>query len=74
MIRGIIRKLIKAEDGVTVVEYGLISALFGIVAITEIMLTGAALQAMFQGPAAAMDPVAMIAQEEGNGNGNGNGN
>lgn len=70
MIRGIIRKLIKAEDGVTVVEYGLISALFGIVAITEIMLTGAALQAMFQGPAAAMDPVALIAQQGGNGNGN----
>ncbi len=76
MFRAITRKLIKAEEGVTAVEYGLISALFGIVALTEVALAGTALQAMFQGPAAAMDTVALIAQqEEGNGNnGNGNGN
>ncbi len=72
MISAIFRKLIKAEDGATAVEYGLITALFGFVAFTEVVLTGTALQAMFQGPAAAMDPVALIVQEEGNGNGNGN--
>ena len=75
MFRGIIKRLIKAEEGVTALEYGLIVALFGFVAVTEVTLAGTALQAMFQGPAAAMDPVALIAQQEGNGNnGNGNGN
>ncbi len=73
MFRAITRKLIKAEEGVTAVEYGLISALFGIVALTEVALAGAALEAMFQGPAAAMDPVTLMAQHEGNCN-NGNGN
>lgn len=75
MVRAIFRKLIKADEGVTAVEYGLIGALFGIVALTEVALAGTALQAMFQGPAAAMDPVALIAQQGDNGNnGNGKGN
>ncbi len=70
MVRSIFRKLIKADEGVTALDYGLITALFGIVALTEAALAGTALQAMFQGPAAAMDPVALIAQQGGNGNGN----
>ena len=67
MIARTLRKLLKADDGVTAIEYGLITALVAVVVVTQVGLVGTALQNMFEGPAAAMDQanIATVVDEGG---------
>ncbi len=70
MIARTLRKLLKADDGVTAIEYGLITALVAVVIISQVGLVGTALENMFAGPAAAMDQANIATVVDGGGNGN----
>ena len=73
MIARTLRKLLKADDGVTAIEYGLITALVAVVIIAQVGLVGMALQNIFSGPAAAMDQANIALVDEGNSGGGGGG-
>ena len=70
MIARTLRKLLKADDGVTAIEYGLITALVAVVIITQVSLVGTGLENMFAGPAAAMDQANIATVVDGGDNGN----
>jgi pilus assembly protein Flp/PilA len=55
MITRKIAQFLRADDGVTAPEYGLITALIAIAVIVQVGMLGSALHAMFDGPAGAMD-------------------
>ena len=59
MIMKIYRSLIRAEEGVTAIEYGLIAAMVGVVIIVSINSLGSVLTITFQESASVMDPVAL---------------
>ena len=73
MIARTLRKLLKADDGVTAIEYGLITALVAVVILTQIGLVGTALENMFTGPAAAMDQANIPTVVDGGNGGDGGG-
>ena len=69
MIARTLRRFLKADDGVTAIEYGLITALVAVAIIIQVGLVGTALQNMFAGPAAAMDQANIVLVDEGNNGG-----
>ncbi len=73
MIARTLRKLLKADDGVTAIEYGLITALVAVVVVTQIGLIGTALENMFTGPASAMDQANISTVVDGGNGGDGGG-
>jgi len=73
MIARTLRKLLKADDGVTAIEYGLITALVAVVIIAQVGLVGMALQNIFSGPAAAMDQANISTVVDGGNGGDGGG-
>ena len=71
MIARTLRKLLKADDGVTAIEYGLITALVAVVMITQVGLVGTALENTFAGLAAAMDQANIPTVVDGDNGGDG---
>ncbi|MDX1486095.1 MAG: Flp family type IVb pilin, partial [Alphaproteobacteria bacterium] len=55
MLARLIRTFLRSQDGNTAIEYGLFTALIGVTIIVQVGLMGEALEAIFEGPVAAMD-------------------
>ncbi len=64
-----IRSFIGNDSGVTGVEYALLSVVIAVLIISQVGLTGDALQSMIQGPAAAS--MNQVAYSDGSGSGGG---
>ena len=64
LLRKTLRRLLKDEDGDTAIEYGLITSLLAITIIAQVVLMGTALEAIFEGPVAAMDQATVVAADE----------
>ena len=73
MIARTLKKFSRSDDGNTAVEYGLFTALIAVTIIVQVGLMGEALEAIFEGPVAAMDMANVVVEVDGGDGGGGDG-